>query len=147
MALQELTVIERQIDVDVFVVMSDVTINFNHQEVFILPAAAIVDIRFAAWEPKGTSFTPSNTGAYELDTRLAAVDIYLPDNPPDGFAFAVRDGYANFYTNFCNVVPFPGSGQQIIQTAVVEETLSLNYPHVGNGFMFRYRAVDKTWSW
>jgi len=144
---QEATIFEKQIDVNVVVGVVDVTLNLSAQEVIVMPGAGLPGVVASTWERKISSFYPANGGSYEVDSRVAAVDVYLPENPVDGYVFGLRDGYAFFGTNPCNLVPFPGSGHKIIQTSVVEETMTLNYPHVGTGFLVRYRALDKTWSW
>lgn len=147
MAGENLVIVERQIDVDVFVDVAEVSINFNTQEVVVMPAAGLLDVAFAAWTLQAAGFTPSNNSCYEVDTRSNPVTIVLPANPVDGFMFGIRDAYATFGTNMCIVAPVAGSGHKITQTAVPEETLGLNYPHVGNGFFFRFREEDATWSW
>lgn len=145
---EEITLYEKQVAVNVVVGMADVTVNFGIQEVIVMPATLLSGGGgVMLWESKSTTFVPASGGAYEVDTQGAPVDVLLPASPADGYQFYLRDGYATFGTNACNLVPAAGSGHKVIQTSAPEEILSLNYPHVGTGFLIRFRAIDNTWSW
>ena len=149
-----MVVIEKEITVDLKVEMTDISVNFDAQEVVILVPTALAGpggtggVTSIVWSPVGPgTVVPVNGQAYDVDTTPSAANFPLPMAPVDGFAFLIRDANGTFATNFCNLIPAVGSGHQIIQTGAPEETLSLNYSHQSVGFLIRFRAIDQVWTW